>query len=122
MNELQQLIREQGTNIQIFIGKETTDDPNYDTKSVAYLNPFPIRALVSDISSASATWRMMGTKTNKVKEVTCNKRHRDLIEKSRKIKISGDFYYGYRPANGSKIQIKEAGDYIIMLVTTDETL
>jgi len=85
--ELDFLLKEHGINIQVFIGQETTADPNYDTKSVSYLNPFPVRALVSDISSASAQWRLMGIKTNKVKEVTCNKRHRSLIEKSRKIKI-----------------------------------
>ena len=122
MEELEQLIREEGINIQIFIGNETTDDPNYNTKSVAYLNPFPVKCLVSDVSYSSATWRAPGIKSSVIKEITCNKRHRDLIEKSRKISISGSDFYGYRPGNGDKIQIKEAGDYIIILIHTDETL
>lgn len=122
MNELDLLFKEIASNIQIFIAIESVSDPNYKTKSVSFLNPFPIRAIVQDVSSARAEHRMMGIKTNKVKELTIESRHRNLIEKSRKIKIASDNYYGYRPANGSKIQIKEAGNYIIVLVTTDETL
>lgn len=118
MNELQQLIREQGTNIQIFIGKETTDDPNYNTKSVAYLNPFPIKALVSQVGFTSSQWRMPGIKASKVMEITCNKRHKNLIEKSRKIVIDSVEYVGWRPGEGNNIQYKIMDDYIQLLVHT----
>jgi len=122
MDELQALFKEVAINIQIFIGTETVDDPNYNTKSVAYLNPKPVRAIVQDISYASATYRAPGIKSGIIKELTIAKRHRGLIEKSRKILIGDSYFYGYRPANGDKIQIKEAGNYIIVLVATDETL
>ena len=41
MNELEQLIIEEGINIQIFIANEITDDLNYNNKSISYLNSFP---------------------------------------------------------------------------------
>jgi len=122
MDELDLLINEIGINIQIFIGTETIDDPNYNTKSVSYLNPFPVKAIVQDVSYSTATWRMPGIKSETIKEITCHKRHRGLIEKSRKIKIGSDYFYGWKPANGTRIQIKEADNYIIVLVNTDETL
>ncbi len=121
MNELDILFKQYGKNIKIFIGRETIEDPNYSKKAVAYLNPLPVRALVKDITFASASYRMPGIKTGQVKELTIEKRHRLLIEKSRKIEISGEIYYGYRPANDTKIQIKEMENYIIVLIATDET-
>ena len=122
MNELDLLLKEFGINIRLFFGTETTEDPNYDNKTVSMLNSLPVRALVSDISYAKAKWSMPGIKSGIIKEITCEKRHRALIEKSRKILIDGSYFYGYKPANGDRIQIKQAGDYLIILVTTDETL
>jgi len=122
MNELEFLIKEQGINIRVYVANETTTDPNYNEKIASILNSIPLRALVSDISYAKAIWRMPGIKSSQVKEITCNKRYRNLIEKSHKIQIGNNYYYGYKPANGDKIQIKECGDYIIVLVITNETL
>jgi len=122
MNELDFLIKEQGQNIRVFYANETVTDPNYQEKEVSFLNSLPVRAIVSDLSYAQAQWRMTGLKSTQIKELVCNKRYRKLIEKSRKIKIGSDYYYGYKPANGTKIQIKEVDDYIIILIHTDETL
>jgi len=120
MDELDLLINEIGINIQIFIGTETVDDPNYDSKSVSYLNPFPVKAIVSQVGFTSSQWRMPGIKAAKVMEVTMHKRHQGLVEKSRKITISGITYYGWKPSEGNNIQYKIMGNYLQLLVHTNE--
>ena len=119
--ELEFLIKENGQNIRVYVATETDNDPNYDDKTVSMLNSKPVRALVSQVGHTSSQWRMPGIKASKVMELTCNKKYKSLIEKSRKMVIDGTTYYGWKPSQGSKIQYKEAGDYLILLVHTDET-
>ena len=121
MNELDFLIAEKGKNIRVFYATETVDDPNYQEKTVSYLNSLPVRALVSEIGYTSSQWRMPGIKASSTMELTCNKRYKKLIEKSRKIIIEDVTYYGWKPSNGNKIQIQEVDDYITIMIHTDET-
>ncbi len=118
MNELDILFKQYGKNIKIFIGRETIEDPNYSKKTVAYLNPLPVRALVKQIGFTSSQWRMPGITSSKVLEITIEKRHLNLIEKSRKIVVEGIEYVAWRPANGTKIQIKEMENYLVILIHT----
>jgi len=122
MNELDRLFKYVGQYIRVYVAQETTNDPNYDDKTKTMLNSFPVKAIVQDLGYASAKWRLPGIESGGVKEITCEKRHKSLIEKSQKIQIDSEYYYGFKPANGNRMQIKEAGNYIIVLLTTEETL
>jgi len=98
--------------IKIYIAHETETDPFEHTVEETLINPIPIRAIVTEISSAKAQWTMPGIVTEKSKQIYCKKIHRHLLEMSQKITVRGDSseYYGYR-VNG-RMSIIEVGDLV----------
>lgn len=123
MDNLKDIFIERAITIQVFVAHETTDDPNFGTTTKVLLNPFPIKALVlSQISSSKALWKMPGINTVGGESLLIEKVKRGIVEKSAKIVKDGVTYYGYRPANGTKLQIKEwDNEYLQILIYRDET-
>lgn len=103
----------QGSWIEVYTGQETVEDPYEKNVVVTYNNPLPIIAIVTDLTSAQAQWKMPGIETAKVKEVFIHRKHRGLIEQSQKIGIEGDMYEGWR-VNG-KFQIRELAGNVLRL-------
>ena len=115
MEELKELIREQGKIIYLFLSKEVSQDPEEDDKIQICYNPIPIKGLVNDLTSASVQWKMPGTGVVQGKEVVCDKKYRNSIEQAYKLKIDGNEYVGWKD-NSGKTQIREEGSYIRLYI------
>lgn len=105
------LFKEKSQYIRIYLGKETIQDPYEKNVSVTMQNPIPIKAIVTDLTSAKAQWAMPGIITDKAKEIIIRKKDRPMLEMSQKIQVVGDtdYYEGWK-TNG-KMQIREEGNY-----------
>ena len=108
---MDELFREKAIYIRIFVGTETISDPYEKNVTETLMNPIPIKAIVTDLTSAKIQWAMPGIVTDKVKEIIIRKKDRPMIEMSRKIQVVGeaDYYEGWK-TNG-KLQIKEEDKY-----------
>jgi hypothetical protein len=103
----------QGKWIQVYTGAEVSQDPYEDNVTTTYNNPLPIKAIVVDLTTTQATWKMPGIQITKAKEIFIHKKYRSLILLSQKIEIEGDMYEGWKE-NG-KMQIREMAGNVIRL-------
>lgn len=122
--QLDEIIKDQGKFIYVYVGIETVDDPFEKNVVTTNLNPFPIKALVIDFTAAKAQWAMPGIKVSRIKEVYIPKRYRSIIENSQKIELRNsndaiETYEGYRE-NG-KMQIREEGGYLRVYIYSKHT-
>lgn len=104
---MEYLFREESKKIKIYLATETETDPYEHTVEITKLNPLPIRALISDLTSSQLVWKMPGIETEKAKELIIEKKYRSLIEKSHLIEIDNEYYEGWK-ING-RMQIKQIG-------------
>ena len=111
MDELRDLINQEGQWIQIVLGKEIITDPEEDSKKVIFNNPIPIKALVSDLTSSQTHWKIYGIETQQGKEIVVDSKYRNLIEMSQKIIIGNIDFTGWRDDLG-KLQIRQDGSYL----------
>lgn len=99
------IMKKQGKWIRIYVGKEEVQDPYEKNVIARNTNPLPVRAIVEDMTTAQAQWKMPGTKVAKVKDVTVEYRYKSLLENSTKIEFEGEFYEGWR--DKGKMQWRE---------------
>jgi len=102
---LDDVMNTQGTWIRVYVGKETIQDPFEKDVTVVCTNPIPVRAIVEDLTSASAQWKMPGIKVAKVKDILVDYKHRALLEHSSKIEYQGELYEGWKEQG--KMQLRE---------------
>ncbi len=107
---MDKLFKETNKNIKIHLAVETVVDPYEKNIILTYLNPFPIKAIVTDLTATSAQWKMNGIIVDKAKEIIIEKKYKSLIEKSRKIEIDNEMYEGWKQ-NG-RMQIREEDNYL----------
>jgi hypothetical protein len=119
MEELADLLKQQGKTILIYLGKEIKTDPEEESVSVTTFNPLPIKALVRDLTSSQMQWKMYGITTSQGKELICDKNYRNTIEQSHTIVIDGIKFTGWRD-NFARMQIREEGNYIRVYVYQKE--
>jgi hypothetical protein len=114
-------MKNQGKWIRVYVAKETIQDPYEKNVVVVHMNPIPVRAIVEDLTTSQAQWKMPGLKVAKVKEITVDTKHRALFEKSSKIEFAGEAYEGWRESG--KMQMREdpgvgGGGYLRMYIYT----
>ena len=102
-----QLFRESSTKLLVYIATEVVNDPIEKTTTKTFLNSLPIDAVVADLSSARAVYKMNGKLVDKAKEIIVERKHRPLLELSYKFKVQGesDLYQGWKV--NKKMQIFE---------------
>ena len=99
-----------GKTIKIYLSTETIVDPYEKNVVETYLNPFPIKAIVTDLIASQAIWKMPGITTDKAKEIIIRKKFESLILKSSKIQIDGEDYLGWKQ-NG-RLQYRIEGNFL----------
>lgn len=115
MEEYLDLFNEIGKIIYIYLGKEISQDPEEEDKKVVVYNPIPIKAIVTDLTSAQMTWKTPGLGEFQGKELLLENKWRNTIEQSYKIVIDGDEYVSWKD-NSSKTQIRDDGSYIRLYI------
>ena len=108
------IFNENGKCIKIYLAKETVTDPYEKNVELTWLAPVTIKAIVTDFTFAQMVWKMPGIEVDKAKEIIIEKSRKSLLEKSQKIKIDGEFYFGWR-VNGA-MQMREEGEYLRIYV------
>lgn len=109
------IFKKRGKWIRVYVGKETIEDPIEKNTSVQHKTHFPILAVIEDLTSAQAAYKMIGIQSSKAKDILIDAKYRNILELSTKIFYDGDFYQGWR--DNSKLQIREvpgdgSGDYL----------
>ena len=107
---MDRMFKELSVPIKIYIGTETELDPYEKNVSETLLTPIPIKAIVSDLSNTKVQYAMPGIETEKSKEIIIRKIHKDMLVMSRKIKIDGDFYEGWKVSG--RLQFRTEGSFI----------
>lgn len=107
---MEELFKEKSRTIKIYLGTEVELDPYEHTVQTTMLNPFPIKAIVTDLVASQSQWKMPGIITNKIKEIIIEKKYESLLLKSQKIQIDNDYYVGWRQ-NG-RLQYRVEGNYL----------
>ena len=93
---MKKVFRNLAQKIRIFCGVTQITDPYEQSVSISYLPPVPIKAIITDLSSAKLIWKIPGITTSKVKELLVEKKYRSLLEQSYKIEIDGTDYEGWK--------------------------
>lgn len=111
-----QLFRESSERIRIYVGKEVIQDPTELNVEIEMLNPIPISAVVSDLTTTQASYKLPGIEVNRAKQIIVEKNKINLLLLSQKIMFKGDTteYEGWKK-NG-EMQYRRAGDYYRLYV------
>ena len=104
------IFKEHSQKILIYLATTVEQDPYEKNVEETYLNPLPIRAIVTDLIASQVAWKMPSINTDKAKEIIIEKKYRPLLELSYKIKIDDDYYQGWK-TNG-RLQIRQDQDYL----------
>ena len=104
------LFNELSQKILIYPAVITVNDPYEKNISTTYLNPLPIKAIVTDLLASQISWKMPSITTDKAKEIIVQKKYRSLLEKSYKIKIDDDYFQGWKI--NSRMQIRTEGQFL----------
>lgn len=107
---MDRLFREKSQPIRIYLATETIVDPFEKNTVETYLNPLPIKAIVTDLTFAKIQWAMPGIITDKAKEIIIEKKYESLLLKSSKIQVGSEYFEGWKQ-NG-KLQYRVEQDYI----------
>jgi len=107
---MNKLFDELSVPIKIYVGVEEIQDPYEKNIKETLLTPIPIRAIVTDLSNTKVQYAMPGIETSKSKEIIIRKIHKDMLVMSRKIKIDGDFYEGWKVSG--RLQFRTEGSFI----------
>ena len=100
--------------IRVYLATEIILDPYEKNKSLVYLNPLPIKAIITDLISSQIQWKLPGINTTDAKNLMVEKKYRSLLEDSRKIEIDGTEYEGWK--DNGKLQIREVSNYLNLYV------
>jgi hypothetical protein len=104
---LNEFFRDASQYIRIILASEIEADPFEHNVELTELPSVPIRAIVSDVSPASAIWKMPGISVEKMKEIIIKKHHENLLLQSYKIEINGETYHGWRINGRLSYRIEE---------------
>ena len=118
MCAIKDLFREHSKTILVYLAKETIVDPFSKAVEKVYLNPIPIKAIVTDLTTTKVRYAIPGIETSKAKEIIIEKRHEELLLQSQKIDVDSISYIGWR-VNG-KMQYREEGNFLRVYIYTEK--
>lgn len=107
---MDKLFKEIARPIKIYLATETVNDPYEKDVTETFLNPLPIKAIITDLTTTKAQYAMAGIITDKAKEIIIEKKYESLLLKSRKIEVDNDYYIGWK-RNG-RLQYRNEGNFI----------
>ena len=115
-NPLKDLFDSIAKTVYIYIARETIADPTEKNVEKSYLPPYAIKAIVTDLTTTQAYWKLQGIHVRRAKELVIQAKDFTLLTQSQKIVIEGNTYYGWRDNAGANIQYRNEGDYYRVLL------
>jgi hypothetical protein len=111
------LLENEGKLITVWAypAQETVSDPYEKNKTRSFLNPIPIKALVTDISFEALRWKYYGKIPSGSKQIICEKRHFNLLKIADKIKIDDDYFKTYQD-DQKGFAILKREDYLVAIM------
>jgi hypothetical protein len=110
-NVIKPIFDKEAELIRCYPAITTVTDTLHGTKTVTYLNPITIKALVSDLTMAKVQWALPGVTTSKVKQIIIEAKNENLFQNAYKIEIDNENYIGWKE-KGKDQSRKVADDYI----------
>lgn len=104
------------STILVYPAITLADDPYEKTTSTSYLNPLPIKGIVSDSSFESLRWKYYGTLPAGSKKMICEKKYSSLLLTCNKITIDGNDYAVYKDSD-KNFQILTRKDYLLVILS-----
>jgi hypothetical protein len=115
-SEIKRASRKFVKTVWVTVGRTTETDPYEHTSDLVTQNPVPLEAIVKDLTSTQAMYKMVGVQVSTAKDLLLSKQFRQWIELSRFITIDNIKYYAFKDAEGSRVQIREMDDVIRVYV------
>jgi hypothetical protein len=115
--DLFNLLRNEGqlSTLQVYQAKEVQSDPYEKNKTLTYMNPLPIKALVRQVSFEALHWKYYGNIPVGSIEVIVEKKNKTLLRTADKIKYQ-DVYFTCYKDESQGFAILERRDYIVMIL------
>ena len=104
------IFKEHSQKILIYLATTVDQDPFEHNVETTYLNPLPIKSIVTDLTPTQMKWKSSGIIEDDGKEIIIEKKYRSLLEKSYKIRIEDNDYLGWKQ-NG-KMVIREEQNFL----------
>lgn len=111
MQELEEIIKQEGKWIKIVLGKSIITDPEEQSTKTTLINPILIKGLVTELTANQLRWKMFGIENQQGMEIIVDKKYKNVIQMSQKIIIDNIEFVGYLGDIG-KLQVKEEGNYL----------
>lgn len=119
-NHLDEIIREQGEEVQFHLAAITTSDStdnDYGEKVETLLQPISVRCLVSNTNPEKLRWKFQGIETNTGFDFLIPISYLGTVRLSYKITIRGVDCYGYKN-NTDRIAIQQLDSDYLKVSTT----
>jgi len=115
------LLKNEGTlsTLLVYHAREVVSDPYEKNKTLTYMNPLPIKALIRQISFEALHWKYYGQIPVGSIEVIAEKKYLTQIKTADKIKYGENYYTCYKnDSNG--FAILERTDYVVVILAKKE--
>ena len=103
------------STILVYPAITLVDDPYEKTTSTSYLNPLPIKGIVSEITFGGLKYKYYGQLPTGSKHVICELRYKQTLLAASKVTIDAQEYSAYKDADGA-FQVKEHSDYLVVIL------
>jgi len=99
----------------VYPSQETQKDPYEKNKTISYLNPIPIKALIMNVSPEAIAWKYYGQLPTGSKQLICEKKYLGLFKIADKIVINNEEYKTYKD-DQKGFQLLERDDYLVIVL------
>jgi hypothetical protein len=103
------------TKVLVYIAQETIADPYEKNKTLNYIQPVAIDALVQQITPSSLRWKYWGQLPQESIQIICELRHENTLIAADKIEVNNKLYKVYKD-DSSGFGILKRIDYLIVVL------
>lgn len=101
--------------LHVYPAIETQADPYEKNKTLTYMNPLPIKALVKQISFEALNWKYPGLIPVGSIEIITEKKYKTLLTTADKIKYNDDYFTCWKD-DSRGFGILERSDYMVVIL------
>lgn len=101
--------------VKIYPAIETENDPYEHSKTLSFLNPLTIKALVSTESFEALKWKYYGQIPSGSKKIIADKKYYNYFKVADKILIDNEEYFCWKD-DSKNLMILDRTDYIVVIL------
>ena len=101
--------------LQAYSAIEHSADPYEDNKTIQYLNPLPIKAIVIQVGFSALKWKFFGQLPTGTIQIICEPKNYSLLINADKIVYKENNYYVYKD-DSKRFMILSRPDYLVAVL------